>query len=151
MSFRFWPKLRVSVCMSMYVCVYNLCVACMRVGCTRVCGCCCIAIDVHRLAEHYLLCDLERAREHAQARLTPPRVFSRAARILGAAFFLVSAKKRNFFTLRRNRTRIRMHTLNPGAPSKGGMECSELRGAHVHASSCTTLCVSSCAQRKISN
>lgn len=80
----------------MYICVCE---------CTRVCGVCCIAIDVHRLAEHYLLCDFKRARGHARR---VPRVSSRAARILGAAlFFLVSAKKRNFFTLRRNEARIR--------------------------------------------
>lgn len=96
--------IRVLVCC---VCVYArvlrvyMCVC----ECTRVCGVCCIAIDVHRLAEHYLLCDFKRARGHARR---VPHVSSRVARTLGAAlFFLVSAKKRNFFTLRRNEARIR--------------------------------------------
>lgn len=61
--------------------------------CTRVCGVCCIAIDVYRLAEHYLLCEFEHVGEDARGL---PRVFPRVARLLGAAF-LVSAKKRNFF------------------------------------------------------
>lgn len=65
---------------------------------------CCIAIDVYRLAEHYLLCESEHVGEDARSL---PRVFSRVARILGAAF-LVSAKKRNFFTLRRNKAQTRV-------------------------------------------
>lgn len=76
---------------------------------------CCIAIDVYRLAEHYLLCDFERAGEYAR---NLPCVFSRATRILGAAF-LVSAKKRNFFTLRRNEAYMHVDGVYPGLGNLG--------------------------------
>lgn len=119
---------------------------------------CCIAIDVYRLAEHYLLCELERAGEYA---CNLPRVFSRATRILGAAF-LVSAKKRNFFTLRRNAgadaRRVRTSILtfeiltfeNRRYIATTDADRYVRARAHLRPS-CSTLCVSSCAQPKFSN
>jgi len=106
-------------------------------GCTRVSVCPCvrvrgragIAIDVHRLAGHDPSCDLGRPRGDPPRRRRRRRDASgrAAARILGGCFFLVSAKKRNFFH----------------SPPRGGAS------AHARAPSRTTLCVSSCAQRKI--
>jgi len=81
---------RVRVHAFVYVCVWMY--ACVWV--------CCIAIDVHRLAEHYLLCDSERAWEYARH---SPCVLSRVACILGAAFFFGVCQKTEFFTLRRNK------------------------------------------------
>lgn len=108
MSFRFWPKLRVSVCTCMPVCV------CVRVrvnawcGCTRVCGCAASRSMFIALLSTILLCDsVRRARERALR----ARASSRTARVLGAAYFFGVCQKTEFFTLRRNRTQARVRAL----------------------------------------
>lgn len=100
---------------------------------------CCIATDVHRLAEHYLCCVITSAARTSQS----PRVLPlRAGRSHFRSCFFGVCQKTEFFTLRRNKARA------PRVPRSARCTSAHTR---AYTPSCTTLCVSSCAQPKLSN
>lgn len=95
-----------------YFCAYVCTCGCK---CTRVCGCA-VSRSMSIASLSTICCVSPSTWE--KTRVAWPRVFSRAARILGAAF-LVSAKKRNFFTLRRNKAQTRVARIQPGFRNLG--------------------------------
>lgn len=150
---------RVIFLVYMYMCVCTC-------GCTRMCGCAASRSMLHRLAEHYLLCGFERAR--ARVRASTRRASSRTSpAILGAAFFWCLPKNGIFSLFRRNkaqagvarvvasRGKVSKKLWHPkncarAKPRATTLACTRVRATHIRLLA-STLCVSSCAQPKISN